>query len=324
MTDERIRSLFVMDPFKTVHIDLDTTYLFMREAQRRGHDVLACRPSDLSAAGTGGYARAKAVRVTSNADRPFEIQSPVTVGFDDCDVIFMRKDPPFNMHYIFATYLLDAADPKRTLVVNHPTGLREASEKAFILRFADLIPDTLVTQSPSDVRAFVRDQGGRCIVKPLDGAGGAGVLLLRQDDPNLSSLVEVATDFGACYTMCQAYVPQAAQGDKRIILLDGVPVGATLRVPAQGELRGNIHVGATCVKTTLTARDQAICERLAPELRRLGLVFTGIDVLGDYLTEVNVTSPTGIQEINRLDGVCVEAQLWDLLQRRLGERSPLT
>jgi glutathione synthase len=243
-----------------------------------------------------------------------------TVPFDNLDVIFMRKDPPFDIGYVFSTYLLDAVDARRTLVVNRPSGLREANEKAFILRFPELTPTTLVTQRPLDMLAFLDEQGGQCIVKPLDGAGGAGVLLLRRDDPNLTSALELVSDFGRRYVMCQAYVPAAKLGDKRIILIDGRPVGATLRVPKEGELRGNIHVGANCVKTDLSPRDLQICETLGPILRELGLWFTGLDVLGDYLTEVNVTSPTGIQEINRLNGVCLEADMWDWVERALPQR----
>jgi glutathione synthase len=317
VTARRLRSLFVMDPFRTVNIFLDTTYRFMFEAQHRGHEVWACRVGDLAARGPRGFAHAKRVEVKAEERRPFEVLERADVAFDDVDVIFMRKDPPFNIGYIFATYLLDAVDPRRTLVVNRPSGLREANEKAFILRFPELTPPTMITQSAADIHAFLDEQGGRCIIKPLDGAGGAGVLLLRRDDPNLTSAIELVSEFGRRYVMCQAYVPEARQGDKRIILIDGEPVGATLRVPQPNELRGNIHVGATCVKSDLTPRDRAICAALAPSLRELGLWFTGIDVLGDYLTEVNVTSPTGIQEINRLDGVCLEATLWDWISQTL-------
>jgi glutathione synthase len=312
------RSLFVMDPFRTVHIDKDTTYAFMREAQRRGHPILACRTSDLGSRHGRAFAHAKRVEVLAEPTRPFRIVERVTLPLDDCDLVFMRKDPPFNIDYVFATYLLDGVDPTRTWVINRPSGLREANEKAFILRFPEIIPATVVTKRTDDLYAFLDEQGGRCIVKPLDGMGGSGVLLLRRDDPNLSSLIEMSTQFNTRYVMLQAYVPEARLGDKRIIVIDGEPVGATLRVPPAGELRGNIHVGAVCVKTEVTARDRDICAHIAPALRELGLWFTGIDVLGDYLTEINVTSPTGVHEINRLDGVCLEARFWDFVEGRLG------
>lgn len=311
----RLRALFVMDPFETVLFDRDTTFVLMREAQARGHEVYTCLLSGLRRSGSGTQASVIAARTTDDAAEPIvPVGAPRDIVASDFDVIWMRKDPPFDMRYIFATYLLDGVDPQKTLVLNRPAGLREANEKCFILQFPSLIPETTVTMDPKQVYRFIEAQGGQCIVKPLDGMGGLGVFLLRSDDPNLSSLIETSTEFGRKFAMLQAYVPDARLGDKRIIMIDGEPVGATLRVPAEGELRGNIHVGATCVQAPLTARDREICETIAPTLRKHGLVFVGIDVLGHYLTEVNVTSPTGVQEINRLDDTCLEAVMWDWIE----------
>lgn len=312
-----MRTLFVMDPFSTVNIERDTTYVLMKEAQKRGHEVLSCQVEDLYRSGSGSGAHAVATDVLLDPAEPLRAAGPVTdLSLADIDVVWMRKDPPFDINYIFATYLLDGVDPDRTLVLNKPSGLREANEKAFILGYGEYTPVSMVTRRPADVYAFLASQGGRCIIKPLDGMGGLGVFLLREDDPNLSSLIETSTADGRKYVMVQAYVPEAKLGDKRIIVIDGEPVGATLRVPPEGELRGNIHVGAVCVKTDVTAREREICAALAPRLRELGLVFVGIDVLGDYLSEVNVTSPTGVQEINRLNGDCLEAVMWDWIDDR--------
>ena len=311
-----LKSLFVMDHFSTVLIDRDTTYAFMGEAQKRGHQVYACQLGDLHCEMGKSRVRATQVSVHRDPNAPFQVIGREALSLDDFHVIMMRKDPPYNMRYVFSTYLLEGLDPGRTLVINRPQALRDANEKCFILRFPDIIPESLVTMRPEEIEAFMGRHGGRCIVKPLDGNGGIGVFLLRQDDPNLSSLIETSTGFGQRYVMCQRYLPEASEGDKRIILIDGEPVGATLRVPPEGELRGNIHVGATCAKTILTPQDMKICERLGPVLSECGIYFAGIDVIGGLLTEVNLTSPTGIHEINRLNGVCLEGQMWDWIEQR--------
>lgn len=312
-----MRTLFVMDSFDTVDIDRDTTYVLMREAEKRGHELLACGIHDVGRRGRGSFAHAVRASTHTDPNEPVRALEDLDVSLGDVDVVWMRKDPPFDTRYIFTTYLLDGVDPERTLVLNRPAGLREANEKAFILAFPEVIPNTLVTMSPGDVRRFLDEEGGRCIIKPLDGMGGKGVFLLRSDDPNLSSLIEMSTDFGRRHVMCQHYIAAAPLGDKRIILIDGHPVGATLRVPARGELRGNIHVGAECVKTDLSERDRLICSTIGPKMRELGLAFAGIDVIGAFLTEVNVTSPTGVQEINALNGDCLEAKMWDWIEERL-------
>jgi glutathione synthase len=233
------------------------------------------------------------------------------------DAVFMRKDPPFDMAFFFATHLLSLIDPAHTLVINDPRGLRDANEKLYALNFPDVIPPSLVTSNMPRLKRFLAELGGEMIVKPLDGAGGAGVFHLHQGDRNLNAILEAATDYGRRPIMAQRYLPEIRQGDKRVIVLDGKPLGAVLRVPRDDETRGNIHVGGSTVKTPVTDRDRAICARLAPRLHADGLSFVGLDVIGDWLTEVNVTSPTGIQEINALDGVVLEAQVIDFVEQRI-------
>jgi glutathione synthase len=235
------------------------------------------------------------------------------VYLEEVDAVFMRKDPPFDMDYIFSTYILDLLG-QRTLVVNDPVGLKMANEKMYALLFPDLIPRTMVTREQLHLKAFLDELGGEMIIKPWDGNGGRGVLLLSRKDRNLNSLLEMATDDGRRYVIAQQYVPEVRNGDKRIILVDGEPRGAILRVPAEDDHRGNMHVGARVQKTALSARDREICAAIGPTLRRDGLLFVGIDVIGDYLTEINVTSPTGIQEINALDGVRIDAEIIDLVE----------
>jgi glutathione synthase len=214
----------------------------------------------------------------------------------------MRKDPPVSTAYLYATYLLDYVDPNKTLVLNHPQGLRAANEKMFALQFKDAIPDTIVSQSKSVIREFVETKG-IAVLKPLGGKAGEGILLLAAGDRNFNSLIEISTLQGQLPVMVQEYLPQAQEGDKRIILLNGEPIGAVNRVPSGKEFRGNMATGGRVEQSTLTEREQSICQQVAPMLQKYGLMFVGIDVIGDYLTEINVTSPTGIREIDRLDGV---------------------
>ena len=217
------------------------------------------------------------------------------------DAIFMRKDPPADAPYLFATMLLSLADRRRTFVLNEPAGLREANEKLYALNFPDAIPPTLVSQDLARLKKFMAEQGGQMIVKPLDGHGGESVFLAAADDRNLNAILEAVTRFESRPIMAQRYLAEIRDGDKRLIVLDGEPLGCTLRVPRDDENRGNIHVGGNCVKAEITARDREICAMMRPRLKRDGLYFVGLDIIGNYLTEVNVTSPTGIQEIDRLD-----------------------
>jgi glutathione synthase len=229
----------------------------------------------------------------------------------------MRKDPPFDLNFFYATHLLSLVDQQRCFVMNNPMGLREANEKLYALRFPEQIPQTLVTSSMEQLKAFMEELGGEMIIKPLDASGGSGVFYLNQRDRNTNAILEMATENGRKLIMAQRYLPEIRQGDKRIIVLNGEPLGAVLRVPLETETRGNIHVGGQCMKTEITTRDREICEALAPLLIADGLYFVGLDVIGSFLTEVNVTSPTGIQEINALDHVCLESKVIDFIERRV-------
>jgi glutathione synthase len=233
------------------------------------------------------------------------------------DVVLMRQDPPFDMAYITATHLLEHIHPK-TLVVNDPASVRNAPEKLFVTHFDNVMPPTLITTDQGALRAF-RAEHKDIILKPLFGNGGSGVFRVRPDDENFASLLEMFSQRNREPLIAQRYLPEVRKGDKRIILIDGKAAGVVNRVPAAGEARSNMHVGGKAVKDALTKRDQELCDIIGPELARLGLIFVGIDVIGDYLTEINVTSPTGLQQINRFDGVCLEAQIWDRIEVRYQE-----
>jgi len=233
----------------------------------------------------------------------------------DTDVVLMRQDPPFDMSYITATHLLEMVHPK-TLVVNDPASVRNAPEKIFVTHFEGVLPPTLISSNLEEMRAF-RAEHKDIIIKPLYGNGGAGVFHLKPEDENLTVIHELFNEFYREPMIVQKYLPEVRQGDKRIILIDGKPVGAINRVPQEGESRSNMHVGGQALKTGLTARELEICERIGPSLKAQGLIFVGIDVIGDYMTEINVTSPTGLQEINRYDGVKLEANIWDCIEEKI-------
>jgi glutathione synthase len=311
-----LKSLFVMDPLHRINVGGDSTFMLMRECSDRGFPVWMCTPDALSA--LSGSPRASAVKVKTTRDAPyFYVEQAEVLPLSAVDVVWMRKDPPFDMSYIFTTYLLDMIEPP-TLVVNDPLGLKRFNEKLFAMRFQQFHPPSLLSRDKLEIVAFVRDLlPGKVVLKPWDGNGGRGVVVTDGSDRNLPSLVELLTNEGTLHVIAQAYVPGIAKGDKRIILFDGEPVGAILRVPGDQDHRGNIHVGAQVHATSLDARDQAICDAIGPVLRKEGLMFVGIDVIDGWLTEINVTSPTGIQEINRLYGKKLEADLVDrVLARR--------
>jgi glutathione synthase len=314
------RFAFVMDSLARIAPDKDTTFVFMLESGRRGHEVYYLGVDDLyveRGVPRGRARRTEVMRPSAAQPAHYRLYEERTERLDWFDAVFMRKDPPFDMAYFFATHVLSLVDPTRTLVLNDPRGLREANEKLYALHFPDCIPDSLVTADIARLKVFMADLGGEMIVKPLDGAGGAGVFHVHRTDRNLNAILESATQDGRRLIMAQRYVPEVRGGDKRIIILDGEPLGAVLRIPREDETRGNIHVGGTVAKATLSARDRAICARLAPRLRADGLWFVGLDVIGDWLTEINVTSPTGVQEINALDGVALEDDVIDFVERRL-------
>ncbi len=310
-----MRHLFIVDPLPSLNPAADTSVVFMREVTRRGHRVSACVVADL-AVGAGGRAHAKWVDLQVRDSKDWYAQGAQGAGsLAEFDVVWMRKDPPYDLNYFFVTHILDLVPPS-TLVVNAPRGLREVTEKLFILGYPDLCPESLVSRSIPELLAFREKLGGEMIIKPLDGCGGEGVFHLTKDDRNVKALLELGTRHGTTYQIAQRYIPEVRAGDKRIIVVEGEPVGGVLRVPAHYESRANFHVGGTAAKTPLTAREREICKRIGPALREHGIVFAGIDVIGDWLTEVNVTSPTGIQEINRLDGVRLEALVVDAVEKR--------
>jgi glutathione synthase len=236
------------------------------------------------------------------------------------NAVFMRTDPPVDVPYLYATYILDYVDPAKTLVLNAPSGLRAANEKMYALQFTDVIPETIVSQNKQVIREFV-DRHGRAVMKPLGGKGGEGILFMEAGDRNCNSLIEISTQQYTVPVMVQTYLPQAKDGDKRVIMLDGEPIGAVNRIPTGSEFRGNMAVGGRVAATEITDRDREICAQLAPTLKRDGLMFVGIDVIGGYLTEVNVTSPTGIREIDRLSDLRLGEQVMRWVEQRLASRN---
>jgi glutathione synthase len=309
----------VMDPVDKIDIDKDTSFVLMLEAQRRGHEIYFMELDDLFIRGgtpDGRYRRLELARATPH----YRLGESRTGSLEEFDSVWMRKDPPFDLKYFFATHLLSLVDSSKCFVMNDPKGLREANEKLYALRFPEQIPQTLVTSDMARLRAFMSELGGEMIIKPLDSSGGSGVFYLNEQDRNTNSILEVATDNSRRLVMGQRYLPEIRQGDKRIIVLNGEPLGAVLRVPLESETRGNIHVGGQCVKTEVTERDREICAALAPLLRADGLYFVGLDVIGNFLTEVNVTSPTGIQEVNALNHVCLEHNVVDFVEQQVEKR----
>ena len=302
-----------MDPIEKINIDKDTTFVLMLEAQKRGHEVYYMELDDLFVRGGTPQGRFRRVHV-ARATPHYQLGQFAIGALEDFDGVLMRKDPPFDMKFFFTTHLLSLVDERKCFVMNHPKGLREANEKLYALRFPEQIPQTLVSSDMQRLKEFMDELGGEMIIKPLDGSGGSGVFYLNTQDRNTNSILEAATDNGRKLIMGQRYLPEIRQGDKRIIVLDGQPLGAVLRVPLETETRGNIHVGGQCVKSEVTERDREICHALAPLLKDDGLYFVGLDVIGNFLTEVNVTSPTGVQEINALNGVSLESQVIDFVE----------
>lgn len=303
-----------MDPIDSIDIDGDSTFAMALEAQTRGHGLFHYLPRDLSLRDGRVIAGARPLEVRREAGNHFSLGAVEILDLAGVDVVLMRQDPPFDMAYITATHILEHIHPQ-TLVVNDPVSVRNAPEKLFVTHFDGVMPPTLITSSRGQIEAF-RAEHRDIIVKPLYGNGGAGVFHIKPDDENLNSLVEM---FGEQYRepmIVQRYLPEVRLGDKRIILVDGEPVGAINRVPAEGEARSNMHVGGRAEKIGLTPREQDICAAIGPSLREQGLIFVGIDVIGDYLTEINVTSPTGIQEIDRFDRVNLSALIWDAIEVR--------
>lgn len=304
-----------MDPPERILPDKDTTFVFLLEAQARRHEMYHLTAADLFVRGREPWGRCRRVTVRRTAPH-WDLAAAEDLPLGHFQVIFMRSDPPVDLLYVFATLILSLVDPRGTLVINDPHALREANEKLYILNFPDLVPESLVSSDPERLKSFLDEVGGEMVVKPLEGCGGQEVFYLQRGDRNLNAILEATTREGRRLLMAQRYLPAVRDGDKRVIVLDGEPIGAVMRIPREDEARGNIHVGGRCEKTTLSARDREICARIAPRLRQDGLHFVGLDLIGGYLTEANVTSPTGVQEINRLDGVRLERHVLDFVERR--------
>ena len=319
-----------MDPIESVNIDGDSTFALMLEGQRRGHALWHYEVRHMSLTeGKTAPGAARTERLTARA-RPVTVErvrgahhrlgEEQILDLGTMDVVLMRQDPPFDMAYITATHMLEHIHP-RTLVVNDPAAVRNAPEKLLVTYFPELMPPTLITWDVAAIRSF-RAEHRDIIVKPLFGNGGAGVFRIREDDENLASLLEMHWARSREPLMIQRYEPAVRLGDKRVILIDGEPLGAINRGPAQGEARSNMHVGGRAEPAELTPRDREICARIGPVLREQGLIFVGIDVIGDWLTEINVTSPTGLQEVQRFGGVDLAAAIWDRIEARRQAQPP--
>lgn len=313
----RLEIAFLMDPLERVDIDKDTTYVMMREAERRGHGVFHLLPQDLYLDKGLAMGRLRSVRF-ADGERWFSLGPAADVDLRGMDVIFMREDPPFDMGYLYSTYLLDRIE-KEVFIMNSPRGIREANEKLYALNFPEIIPEYIVTNDAKRLKAFMKSVGGRMVVKPLDSCGGAGVFAVFKDDRNMNATIEIVTGHGAKHILAQRYIPEIREGDKRLIVLDGVPVGAVNRVPGPDEHRANIHVGARCEKAVITERDRHICEVVSDRFAQDGIYFAGLDIIGGLVTEINVTSPTGIQEINRLDNARLEEPVMDFVELRAAQ-----
>ena len=301
-----------MDPIEGVNIEGDTTFLMMETAQARGHALFVYLTSTLAMEDGRVFARGRDVTVQRVSGGHATLSEPRQVELTEFDVILLRQDPPFDMHYIDTTFFLEVVHP-RTLVVNNPVEVRNAPEKLFVTRFPDLQPPTLITWDKAAVLDF-RARHGDLVMKPLNGRGGSGVTRHLKDDPNLDTLLELHAELGREPVIVQKFLPSVTKGDKRILLIDGDPVGAINRVPAKGQIRSNLAVGGEAQPVELNARDREICAAIGPELKARGLIFVGIDVIGDYLTEINVTSPTGAVALKRFTGIDATDVMWQRIE----------
>jgi glutathione synthase len=305
-----------MDHVSTVSIAGDTSFALMLEAGRRGHRLFHYTPDRLAMLGNQVFAAIEELEVRDEKGNHYSLGEPVRTNLAEMDVILLRQDPPFDMNYITTTHMLERVHP-RTLVVNDPAWVRNSPEKIFVAEFAELMPETLITRDTREIDAF-RSEFGDIIVKPLYGNGGAGIFHLHEADRNLASLLEMFSQVFREPFIVQRYLSEVRKGDKRIILIDGEAAGAINRVPAEHDSRSNMHVGGRAEKTELTDRDREICARIGPSLKERGFVLVGIDVIGDYLTEINVTSPTGIREVKRFGGADIAALFWDVVEAKRG------
>ena len=315
-----IRTGVIMDPIAGIKVHKDSTFAMLLEAQRRGHEVCYMEPGDLGVDDARPYATMRPVTVRDDPADWFTLGPGERQPLESLDILLMRRDPPFDMDYVYLTYMLDLAEASGVRVVNAPQGLRDANEKCFITRFPQCTVPMRISRDPAELKEFIREHG-LSVVKPLDGMGGTSIFQARSDDPNLNVILETITDGGRELTMAQRYIPEISAGDKRILLIDGEPVPYALaRIPGEGDFRGNLAKGGRGEGVELTEHDRWICEQVAPKLKRRGLLFTGLDVIGEYLTEVNVTSPTCIRELDAQYGLNIAGQMFDVIESQLEAR----
>ncbi|MFV0575245.1 MAG: glutathione synthase [Vibrio sp.] len=310
----------VMDPISSINIKKDSSFAMLLEAQSRGWEIHYMEMADLHLEQGKAFADTKIVKLFDDKNKWYEFESEQTIELAELDAVLMRKDPPFDTEYIYATYILERAEIEGTLIVNKPQSLRDCNEKLFTAWFPELTPTTLVTRKASQIKAF-REKHGDVILKPLDGMGGTSIFRVKQDDPNVSVIIETLTNNGSNYAMAQTFVPDISNGDKRILVVDGEPMPYCLaRIPAKGETRGNLAAGGRGEARPLSDTDWKIAQAVAPTLKEKGLIFVGLDVIGDKLTEINVTSPTCIKEIEAAFDISITGKLMDAIERRVAER----
>ena len=304
----------VMDPIQTINFNKDSSLDIMIEAQERGHQLFYMEPSSLYINEEGSHALMNEIKVFNNVEKWFHLEEASNEKLSYLDVIMMRQDPPFDSDYIYNTYVLEAAEKEGVSVINRPRSLRDCNEKVFATEFPECCTPFLVASDQSLLRDFIQINKDT-VIKPLDGMGGSSIFRLRENDPNIAVVLETITSFYKSKVMIQRYIPEIVEGDKRILMINGEPMGAAIaRVPAKGELRGNLAAGATAIAKSLTERDLWICSQVGPKLKELGLVLVGLDVIGDYLTEINVTSPTCFREYRNLCDIEVSRKLMDCVE----------
>ncbi|MFP9133816.1 glutathione synthase [Shewanella algae] len=310
----------VMDPIKDINIKKDSSFAMLLAAQSRGYELFYMEMQDLALLQGEAWAKMRPLKVQEDPTAWYQLGEATDTPLKELDVILMRKDPPFDTEYIYATYMLERAEEAGVLIVNKPQSLRDANEKLFTAWFSQFTPTTLVSRDPQRLRAF-HAQHGDVILKPLDGMGGTSIFRVKQDDPNLGVIIETLTDYGQNYAMAQVFIPEITKGDKRILVIDGEPVPYCLaRIPKKGETRGNLAAGGSGVAQPLSESDWAIARALGPELKKRGLIFVGLDVIGDKLTEINVTSPTCIKEIEAAFDVNITGMLMNAIEQRLQQK----
>jgi glutathione synthase len=314
-----MRFLFVMDPAHTMHPQKDTSFAFMRGAQARGHQCLHCVPRQVFNRGRQVCAMAQPITVSDSAPH-VTLADATSLPLNSVDAVFIRKDPPFDTDYLHLTHQLELAR-NETLIINDPRALRDANEKLFAMEFSEFMPQTLVSADPEQLLAFLNEVGGKAVIKPLDGAGGSGVVGLTTGDRNNRAIVDLLTNYGTRLAMVQQFLPEVFAGDKRVFVLDGDVIGAIRRVPRSDDIRANIHVGGQVQAVTLTDKEQRLAQDLGRRLREMGLWFVGLDVIAEHLIEVNVTSPTGIQELGRLNGTQPALQVIEWVERKVQQKS---